>query len=104
MDSQTQKHLELIMFVAGVDSEKKAIQHAVREYNVIYDILQESKSELHSELVVERQNATLKLSESFEAVLEQHIESSEVIEELRKEVTEIVANRIFKSEIPVPEE
>jgi len=104
MSPQTQQNIELIMHVASLDSEKEAIQHAVGEYIDIYDILQESKSELPSELVVKRQNGTLKLSESVETVLEQHLESSELVEEIREDMAEVVANRLFKSEIAVPEE
>ncbi len=104
MGPQTQRNIELIMFTADLNSEKEAIRHVVREYNDIYDIIQESKSELPSELIKERHNATLKLSESVDAVLQQHIESSELVEEIRRDMAEVVADHLFKSKIPVPED
>lgn len=103
MEPATQKRLELIMHVADVDSEKEAIAHAVREYQSIYDTLQASKSELPSELIETRRDATLNLSKSVESVLEQHIESSELVEEIRKDMAEVIAERLFNSKIPVPE-
>lgn len=104
MGPKTQKRLETIMWVNDFDTEKEAIIHAVAEYENIYSILEQYSTDLPSESVEQRRNGTFCVSESIEAILEQHIESTELIDEIREEMMQVVAERLFEKQIPVPEE
>lgn len=104
MGPKTQESLELIKYVTEADSDKEAIRHAVEEYNEIYTIIQDGANDLPEQLVDRRTNSTLRLSNSVEAILENHIESAEQLDSIKQEMTRVVAEEIFGNQVPVFEQ